>query len=74
MNKLLLVIFSLFFSIHSISAQSETELISNTLLDYIEGTANGEPDRLRRAFHPDFELYFVGSDSLICMVWREIHQ
>lgn len=64
MNKLILIIFSLLFSIHSMTAQSETELISNTLLDYIEGTANGEPDRLRRAFHPDFELYFVGSDSL----------
>ena len=31
---------------------------------YIEGTANGEPDRLREAFHPDFKLYFVDKDSL----------
>lgn len=33
-------------------------------MDYIEGTANGEPDRLKRAFHPDFNLYFVQNDSV----------
>ncbi|MBP6699500.1 MAG: nuclear transport factor 2 family protein, partial [Flavobacteriales bacterium] len=37
-------------------AQSDTsdiEQITATLMDYIEGTANGEPERLRKAFHPD---------------------
>ena len=35
-------------------------------MDYIEGTANGEPERLRKAFHPDFKLYTVSdSDSLL---------
>jgi len=48
----------------SISAQSDLESIKLTLTDYIEGTANGEPDRLRSAFHPDFNLYFVKNDSL----------
>lgn len=48
----------------SLFAQTETELITQTLNDYIEGTANGQPDRLKRAFHPDFNLYFVGQDSL----------
>lgn len=38
---------------------SETELIRRTLTDYMEGTANGEPARLRHAFHPDFNLYAV---------------
>lgn len=34
-------------------------------MDYIEGTANGEPERLRRAFHPSFNLYTVTEkDSL----------
>ncbi len=42
---------------------SETDLIRSTLLDYIEGTANGEPDRLRRAFHPDFNLYTVTKED-----------
>jgi len=40
-----------------LSAQNETQLIKETLLDYIEGTANGEPDRVKRAFHKDLNLY-----------------
>ncbi len=48
---------------------SELALISQTLMDYIEGTANGEPERLDRAFHPDFNLYSVTeSDSL--RIWK----
>lgn len=61
----------IFFSLISITsfAQTELELIQETLTDYIEGTANGEPDRLRKAFHPDFNLYTViGDDSL--RVWN----
>ena len=50
----------------SLHAQSEIELITATLMDYIEGTGNGEPDRLRKAFHPDFNLYTVNEqDSLV---------
>lgn len=48
----------------SINAQTEIEQISNTLLDYIEGTANGEPERLKKSFHPNFNLYTVTKDSL----------
>lgn len=45
---------------------SDTEQIAQTLTDYMEGTANGEPDKLRRAFHPDFKLYTTGeADELI---------
>lgn len=40
-------------------------LITATLMDYIDGTANGDPERVRRAFHPDFSLYTVNdADSL----------
>ena len=46
---------------------SELELINAVLMDYIEGTANGEPDRVRRAFHEDLNLYHVKNDSL--QVW-----
>jgi hypothetical protein len=46
------------------STSHEFEQISATLMDYIEGTANGEPERLRKAFHPDFNLYTVTRDSL----------
>lgn len=45
-------------------AQSDLERIQETLIDYIEGTANAEPERLRKAFHPDFKLYTVNDDSL----------
>ena len=43
------------------------EAINKVLYDYIEGTANGEPDRLRKAFDKDFNLYFVANDTL--RVW-----
>ena len=51
----------------TVNAQSEIEKINNVLYDYIEGTANGEPDRLKRAFHEDFNLYFVSNDTV--RVW-----
>ncbi|MDF1695512.1 MAG: nuclear transport factor 2 family protein [Saprospiraceae bacterium] len=65
--RLILFTFCLLFTSASIHAQTETEQISKTLMDYIEGTANGEPDRLREAFDKDFNLYFVKDDSL--QVW-----
>jgi hypothetical protein len=66
------IVLASLFLISRLSAQAQTEnsksdieQISETLMDYIEGTANGEPDRLRRAFHPDFNLYTVTEkDSL----------
>ena len=51
----------------TIKAQSEIEKINKVLYDYIEGTANGEPNRLRAAFDENFNLYFVANDSL--KVW-----
>ena len=67
-----LLCFALLIGSFQLQAQSEAEIsaselegITATLMDYIEGTANGEPDRLRRAFHPDFNLYTVTeADSL----------
>ena len=47
------------------NSKSEIEKITETLMDYIEGTAIGEPDRLKKAFHPAFKLYTVTEkDSL----------
>lgn len=46
-------------------AQSEMEDINKVLYDYIESTANGEPDRLRTAFHEDLNLYFVRNDTMV---------
>jgi len=45
-------------------SKSEFEQITATLMDYIDGTGNGEPERLRKAFHPDFNLYTVTQDTL----------
>ncbi len=46
------------------NTKSDFEQITEILTDYIEGTKNGEPDRLRRAFHKDFNLYTITKDSL----------
>jgi len=46
------------------NAQNEVNLINETLLNYIDGTSNGEPDRLKKAFHKDFNLYYIKKDSL----------
>jgi hypothetical protein len=44
----------------------ELPLITTTLMDYIDGTANGDTEQVRRAFHPDFNLYTVNdADSLV---------
>jgi hypothetical protein len=69
-SKISRILFFLFVST-VVFAQSETKdqdikQITAVLMDYIEGTANGEPERLRRAFHPDFKLYTVNEkDSLL---------
>ncbi len=52
------------FAFLNINAQTEYESITATLNDYIEGTANGEPDRISRAFHPELNLYTIANDSL----------
>lgn len=44
--------------------KNDSEQVTEILLDYIEGTANGQPERLRKAFHPNFNLYTVAKDSL----------
>jgi len=66
MKKIIITAF-LIFSLINVNAQSEIEKINNVLYDYIEGTANGEPDRLKTAFHEDFNLYFVSNDTI--RVW-----
>lgn len=63
----LIIVFCLLFTLSNtqyLQAQSEMELISETLMNYIEGTANGEPKRIAEAFHPDLVLYSVAGDSL----------
>ncbi len=66
MKKIIITVF-LIFGLVNANGQSEIEKINNVLYDYIEGTANGEPDRLKEAFHEDFNLYFVSNDTV--RVW-----
>ena len=64
LNLFLLVVAAL--NAQSSNGKSDFEQITSTLTDYIEGTANGDPERVRRAFHPDFNLYAVSAqDSLL---------
>jgi len=56
-------LFSMNLSAQTQEGKNEIDLISATLMDYIEGTGNGEPDRLKKAFHPDFNLYTVKEDD-----------
>ncbi len=51
-------------SFSAIDENIDYDQIKKVLLDYIEGTANGEPDRVRNAFHKDLNLYSVKNDSL----------
>lgn len=66
MKKTLVIIITL-LAIQITNAQDELDAIKSTLMDYIEGTANGEPDRVKRAFHDQLNLYSIANDSL--KVW-----
>ena len=68
LSKVLLIAF-IFVGVISLNAQtennqSEIAQIEETLMNYIDGTANGEPEKLKKAFHPDFNLYTISNDSL----------
>ncbi|MEO1253893.1 MAG: nuclear transport factor 2 family protein [Bacteroidota bacterium] len=53
-----------FICAQELFAQSDEELIRATLTDYIEGSTNGQPGRLKTAFHPDLNLYYVKNDEI----------
>jgi len=64
----LFLIIGLNSNAQNVDSKSEIDQITNTLMDYIEGTANGEPDRLIQAFHPDFNLYSVTKEDSL-RIW-----
>lgn len=53
----------LFFSLTIAMAQSDKDMITETLMDYIEGTSQGQPERIKKAFHPDLNLYSINEDE-----------
>ena len=59
----ILILFGINANAQTENSKSEIEQITTTLMDYIEGTANGEPERLRKAFHPDFNLYTITTED-----------
>ena len=73
MKKVFVIAMFLMASI-TIQAQTEEELISTTLLDYIEGTANGQAERITKAFHPDLNLYAVKDGGLLKRPGKEYIQ
>jgi len=66
-TKTLLIAAIAFLAMQTTNAQDELQSIKSTLMNYIEGTANGEPDRVTNAFHPELNLYSISDDDL--KVW-----
>ena len=67
-NTILIICFLFTLSALKLNAQtnndnSEIQQISETLMLYIDGTGNGEPEKLKKAFHPDFNLYTVTKEN-----------
>jgi putative intracellular protease/amidase len=63
-NEVITILRTNFKGTDNTLVKSDLEQITEILLDYIEGTANGQPERLRKAFHPNFNLYTVAKDTL----------
>lgn len=67
--KKIFALLALLFIQFNVSAQTSDSAISQiteTIMNYIDGTANGDPEKLRKVFHPAFNLYAVtDKDSLL---------
>lgn len=64
--KQLLLIAGIFLVQNTI-AQTDDQLIRETLTKYIDGSTGGQPSLLKQAFHPDLNLYYVRKDEV--KVW-----
>ncbi len=67
MRRLILLSTILLLSL-SLQAQTDEELIRETLTDYIEGSTGGQPERLKTAFHPELNLYYVRNNEI--RIWK----
>ncbi len=63
--KNLILVLLLAFGTTSLHAQSDFQLIEKTLVDYIEGSTGGQPERLKTAFHSDLNLYSIKKDGTL---------
>ena len=66
MKKIIVLLVLIF--VQNVFSQTELDKINKTLLNYIEGTANGQPERVREAFHKDLNLYHIKNDSLVTWI------
>jgi hypothetical protein len=64
-NEVVAILRTNFKDSNNTLVKSDLEQVTEILLDYIEGTGNGQPERLRKAFHPNFNLYAVSKDTLL---------
>lgn len=68
LNSFLLLLFILCGTINlqaqANNEKTEIEQITATLINYIEGSTNGQPDRLKEVFHPDLNLYYTKDGEL----------
>lgn len=67
MNDSWTVIHKMYTRKSSSNSETETDLIHKPLMDYIEGTSNGNQDQVRKAFHQDLNLYSIRNGEL--RVW-----
>ena len=63
MKKLLLIAL-LLTAAWQLQAQDEEAKIRETLIDYIEGSTNGQPARLKKAFYEGLNLYYIKDGNL----------
>ncbi|RQO74059.1 hypothetical protein DBR43_01240 [Pedobacter sp. KBW06] len=63
-NEIITILDTNFKDRNKTAEESDLTQITAVLSDYIEGTANGQPERLRKAFHQNFNLYTVAKDTL----------
>lgn len=59
-----MITFFLFLACLQAHSQNDEALIRQTLTDYIEGSTNGQPQRLKKAFHKDLNLYYIKDGQL----------
>lgn len=50
------------------NAQSEEQLISNSLMNYIEGTSYNRPEQISKAFYKDAKLYLTNKNDELWVV------
>lgn len=70
MNKFIILVLLLGWTVTVHCQQSDLLMIEETLQKYIVGSTEGQPKLLQEAFYPDLNLYYVKNDSI--MTWSGV--